>query len=151
MKELDDFTVERLQEIETRARVSIALLNGDEVAALARIALAAKTAEPVALRVGDRLFSSLYSAGCYSSEMKLKIEPLYLDAQPNSPELPDGWKLVPIDLINDLRNAAHFEKASYAASFGSHIDTGRWKDEYEQLTATCKAVDDLLAPPTTEK
>lgn len=62
---------------------------------------------------------------------------------------PDGYKLVPTDLINDLRNAAHFEKASYAASFGSHIDTGRWKDEYEQLTATCKAVDDLLAAAPT--
>lgn len=62
---------------------------------------------------------------------------------------PDGYQMVPIDLINDLRNAAHFEKASYAASFGSHIDTGRWKDEYEQLTATCKAVDELLAAAPT--
>ena len=64
-------------------------------------------------------------------------------------KVPAGFKLVPIDLINDLRNAAHFEKASYAASFGSHIDTGRWKDEYEQLTATCKSVDDLLAAAPT--
>lgn len=97
MKELDDFTVERLQEIETRARVSIALLKGDEVAALARIALAAKEAGPVAFRVGERLFCSLYAAGGYASEMKLTIEPLYLEAMPNSPELPDGWKLVPIE------------------------------------------------------
>lgn len=45
MKELDNFTVERLTELSTRE-------NLPEVAALARIALAAKTAEPVAWWTG---------------------------------------------------------------------------------------------------
>lgn len=58
MKELDDFTVERLTELSTRE-------NLPEVAALARIALAAKRAEQML----------------------------------NYPVIPDGWKLVPVELI----------------------------------------------------
>lgn len=64
--------------------------------------------------------------------------------------VPDGWKLVPLELLESLRGAAHFEKSSYAASFGSHIDTGRWKDEFEELESVCKAVDKLLAAPEQE-
>ncbi|WP_061799485.1 hypothetical protein [Serratia ficaria] len=50
--------------------------------------------ETVGFRVGERLFCSLYSAGLYASEMKLKIEPLYLGAV-HYPETPDGWVMVP--------------------------------------------------------
>ncbi|EMY0612547.1 hypothetical protein AAH820_004702, partial [Yersinia enterocolitica] len=43
MKALDSFTVERLEELGAGAM----FFTGDEVAALARIALAAKRAEPI--------------------------------------------------------------------------------------------------------
>ncbi|WP_313439416.1 DUF551 domain-containing protein [Atlantibacter hermannii] len=47
--------------------------------------------------------------------------------------------------MESLRSAAHFEKQSYAASFGSHIDTGRWKVEYEELERVCKETDRIMA------
>lgn len=53
--------------------------------------------------------------------------------------------LVPVELLESLRSSAHFEKASYAASFGSHIDTGRWKDEYEELEKVCTEIDQIIA------
>lgn len=64
----------------------------------------------------------------------------------NSPAIPAGWKLVPESLLENLRSAAHFEKNSFMTSFSSHLDTGRWEKEYEELVATCKAIDGLLAP-----
>ncbi|EKN4025293.1 hypothetical protein NUA08_004320 [Yersinia enterocolitica] len=73
-------------------------------------------------------------------------KPIVATPQLNSPEILDGWKLVPIELINNLRDTAHFEKAWCADVYGDFIGTGRWKDEYEQLTITCKAVDELLSP-----
>lgn len=92
MKELDDFTVERLQ-----AFIDKPLDNGfgrAEQMALVRIALAAKTAKPVAyltfkghlIHAGDPRLSEYSNPG-----------PLYAAPVLNSPELPDGWKLVPIE------------------------------------------------------
>lgn len=63
----------------------------------------------------------------------------------NDPDVPDGYALVPVELLESLRSSAHFEKASYAASFGSHIDTGRWKDEYEELEKVCTEIDQIIA------
>jgi len=63
----------------------------------------------------------------------------------NEPDVPDGYALVPVELMESLRSSAHFEKQSYAASFGSHIDTGRWKVEYEELERVCKETDRIMA------
>ncbi|WP_313063445.1 DUF551 domain-containing protein [Atlantibacter hermannii] len=63
----------------------------------------------------------------------------------NEPDVPDGYALVPVELMESLRSSAHFEKQSYAASFGSHIDTGRWKVEYEELERVCKETDMIMA------
>lgn len=90
MKELDDFTVEQLQEIETRARVSVVLTNGKEVAALARIALAAKKAQPlrVEIQMGDvGLMERLKAFTCPRTPGEM-FTPVF---ESNSPELPDGW------------------------------------------------------------
>ena len=134
MKELDYFTVERLQAI-AEPNALVFPPSHAEAAALARIALAAKEAGPVAFRVGERLFCSLYAAGGYASEMKLTIEPLYLEAMPNSPELPDGWKLMPIAPTPEMEKA---------------ISDGIYNDLY-----TTGIYADLLAAaptaPTTEK
>ncbi|HFN0053774.1 TPA: hypothetical protein ACMY33_001271 [Yersinia enterocolitica] len=96
MKALDSFTVERLGEIKN------AFLdcnketapNIGEIFALIDIALAAKRAEHVAYwndacDLDDGAFSYANDAGC--------TRPLYTAPQLNSPEIPDGWKLVPIN------------------------------------------------------
>ncbi|MBP1035865.1 hypothetical protein J8631_09865 [Serratia fonticola] len=86
IKELDDFTVERLQ-----AFIDKPLDNGftrDEQMLLARIALAAKTAEPVAYLTykGYLIHAADPKLSEYSDPW-----PLY-DAPPlNSPAIPDGW------------------------------------------------------------
>ncbi|CRY10809.1 DUF551 domain-containing protein [Yersinia enterocolitica] len=84
MKELDSFTVERLEELSTKENIP-------EVAALARIALAAKRAEPWGYEVSGRLFNSLFAAGNYASEMRCDTLALYTTPQFNSPEIPEGW------------------------------------------------------------
>ncbi|EKN6155467.1 DUF551 domain-containing protein [Yersinia enterocolitica] len=83
MKALDSFTVERLEELGAGAM----FFTGDEVAALARIALAAKRAEPVAWEVKGYLCHSKEKADSYIGEPV----PLYEAPQLNSPEIPDGW------------------------------------------------------------
>lgn len=99
MKELDSFTVERLEEILNfdLPRHPAAL---EEIVALARIALAAKSAEPVAYRRRrvesqdrDWIYSELkFGGGKYMIEQSL-----YTTPQLNHPVSPEGWKLVPIE------------------------------------------------------
>ncbi|CND46341.1 hypothetical protein B7R70_07730 [Yersinia pseudotuberculosis] len=95
MKELNSFTVERLEELSTKENIP-------EVAALARIALAAKRAEPVAWEVKGILCHSKEEADSYVGEPV----PLYEAPQLNSPEIPDGWKLVPIEPTAEMMAAA---------------------------------------------
>lgn len=93
MKELDRFTSQRLESLcDYRPNRVTNLINFREIAALARIALAAKSAEPVAYwndacDLDDGAFSYANDAGC--------TRPLYDTPQLNSPEIPEGWKLVP--------------------------------------------------------
>ncbi|QGR65285.1 DUF551 domain-containing protein [Yersinia intermedia] len=65
MKELDSFTVERLEELGAGAM----FFTGDEVAALARIALAAKRAEPVSLESAIAKFKE-YNIGFPVEKLK---------------------------------------------------------------------------------
>lgn len=76
MKELDSFTVERLEELSTKENIP-------ELAALARIALAAKRAEPVAWEVNGILCHTKEEADSYVGEPA----PLYDEPQLNSPEI----------------------------------------------------------------
>ncbi|EKN4803120.1 hypothetical protein FG446_004417 [Yersinia enterocolitica] len=95
MKELNSFTVERLEELintpEKYDHRYSPRINCDELRALARIALAAKRAEPVAWEVKGILCHSKEEADSYVGEPV----PLYEAPQLNSPEIPEGWKLVP--------------------------------------------------------
>lgn len=99
MKELDDFTVERL-----KAFIDKPLDNGftrNEQMALARIALAAKTAELVTWWTGAEPtltgeLESFHDHETGSHQIPL-VPALYAAPVLNSPELPDGWKLVPIE------------------------------------------------------
>ncbi|WP_145522493.1 hypothetical protein [Yersinia bercovieri] len=101
MKELDSFTVERLEEITELKTLSFPPSHA-ESAALARIALAAKRAEPVAWEVKGYLCHSKEKADSYIGEPV----PLYEAPQLNSPEIPEGWKLVPIELTAEMAQAA---------------------------------------------
>ncbi|WP_145512485.1 hypothetical protein [Yersinia kristensenii] len=102
MKELDIFTVERLEELGAGAM----FFTGDEVAALARIALAAKSAEPVAWVVGDATLYNSDTVEAYAKRSGLPVSPLYTTPQLNSPEIPEGWKLTPINPTAEMMAAA---------------------------------------------
>lgn len=96
MKELDTFTVERLEEF-IRQPLENGLTRNEQMD-LARIALSAKQAEPVAYGTLQKEFcdeerslftdkdsASKYSESCYD------LTPLYTTPQLNSPEIPEGW------------------------------------------------------------
>lgn len=88
--DLDSFTVERLEELTALSFPP----SHHELAALARIALAVKMAEPVAW----------FSNGAYYNTGRAALKdqaenptPLYTTPQLNHPVSPEGWKLVPIE------------------------------------------------------
>lgn len=87
MKELDSFTVERLEEILNfdLPRHPAAL---EEIVALARIALAAKRAEPVAWFSNGAYYNTGRAALKDQAENPI---PLYTTPQLNSPEIPESW------------------------------------------------------------
>ncbi|HEB1980084.1 TPA: hypothetical protein RY571_000592 [Yersinia enterocolitica] len=86
MKALDSFTVERLEELGAGAM----FFTGDEVAALARIALAAKRAEPVSLESAIEKFKE-YNIGFPVEKLKADFVISWcltnLTPQLNSPEM----------------------------------------------------------------
>ncbi|CNI86290.1 Protein of uncharacterised function (DUF551) [Yersinia intermedia] len=92
MKELDNFTVERLEEITELKALSFPPSH-HELAALARIALAAKRAEPVAWVVGDEEIADFKNGRevCVMRDCddeQLDYLPLYTTPQLNPPQ---GW------------------------------------------------------------
>ncbi|EKN5984107.1 hypothetical protein QK105_002619 [Yersinia enterocolitica] len=105
MKELDSFTVERLEEIIAEEGYSaMRTPKNDEVRALARIALAAKRAEPIyQYQSGVCMFDDIEwvwddcDKGFYVQYDPTRRRIVYTTPQLNSPEIPDGWKLVPIE------------------------------------------------------
>lgn len=105
MKALDSFTVERLEEILNfdLPRHPAAL---EEIVALARIALAAKRAEPVGYLEQNHLdyLRSGSDADIWPEGGAGDI-PVYLTPQLNSPEIPEGWKLVPIEPTQNMVDA----------------------------------------------
>ncbi|HDL7425684.1 TPA: hypothetical protein PXN54_004492 [Yersinia enterocolitica] len=109
MKALDSFTLERLEELIKSASLEPCdaepiydNVQVREIVALARIALAAKRAEPVAWEVKGILCHSKEEAESYVGEPA----PLYDAPQLNYPEIPEGWKLVPIELTAEMAQAA---------------------------------------------
>ncbi|HDL8511529.1 TPA: hypothetical protein PXR53_002760 [Yersinia enterocolitica] len=86
MKELDSFTVERLEELSTKENIP-------EVAALARIALAAKRAEPIGYVAPEALrYKNFDNVIMIEKASGRRSMPLYTTPQLNSPEIPEGWK-----------------------------------------------------------
>ncbi|MDA5496924.1 hypothetical protein [Yersinia aleksiciae] len=104
MKELDSFTVERLEEIRNSFldRIQEKAPSIGEVFALIDIALAAKRAEPVAWKwrgaIGEIWTQEKRKADFVKEYCpELPVTELYTTPQLNSPEIPEGWKLVPIE------------------------------------------------------
>ncbi|NYA42945.1 DUF551 domain-containing protein [Serratia fonticola] len=91
MKELDDFTAERLERIAERTSGIMPTMR--EISALARIALAAKTAEPVTWWTGPEPVDEMESFHDHETgSHQIPLVPaLYAAPTVNSPELPDGW------------------------------------------------------------
>ena len=113
MKELDSFTVERLEEIIAEEGYSaMRTPKNDEVRALARIALAAKRAEPVyQYQSGVCTFGGIEwvwddcDKGFYNQYDPTRRRIVYTTPQLNSPEVSDGWKLVPIEPTQNMVDA----------------------------------------------
>ncbi|HEI6974357.1 TPA: hypothetical protein SK287_002486 [Yersinia enterocolitica] len=106
MKELDSFTVEQLNDF-----IKSDHAQCGDVAALARIALSAKRAEPVAWKwrgaVGDIWTQEKRKADFVKENCpELPVTELYTTPQLNSPEIPEGWRLVPIELTAEMAQAA---------------------------------------------
>lgn len=110
MKELEQFTVERLEEL-SNAR----MISGHDIAdirALARIALAAKRAEPVyQYQSGVCTFDDIEwvwddcDKGFYEQYDPTRRRIVYTTPRLNSPEVSDGWKLVPIEPTQNMVDA----------------------------------------------
>lgn len=101
MKELDSFTVEQLNDF-----IKSDHTQCGDVAALARIALAAKRAESVGYLEQNHLdyLRSGSDADIWPEGGAGDI-PVYLTPQLNSPEMLEGWKLVPIEITKAMRDA----------------------------------------------
>lgn len=108
MKALDSFTVERLEELARGHDGEPLRPTMGEIKSLARIALAAKRAEPD-YHIVRRLFTDGYGThielDVYIEKLDAskskddhggEIIPVYTTPQLNSPEMQEGWKLVPI-------------------------------------------------------
>ncbi|EPT9751415.1 hypothetical protein ACVTT8_004150 [Yersinia enterocolitica] len=108
MKELDSFTVERLEEITELKALSFPPSH-HELAALARIALAAKRAEPIyQYQSGVCTFDDIEwvwddcDKGFYEQYDPTRRRIVYTTPQLNSP---DGYKLVPTEITKAMRDA----------------------------------------------
>ncbi|EPA3124398.1 hypothetical protein ACQ24W_004306 [Yersinia enterocolitica] len=127
MKALDSFTVERLEEILNfdLPRHPAAL---EEIVALARIALAAKRAEPVGYLEQNHLdyLRSGSDADIWPEGGAGDI-PVYLAPQLNSPEIPEGWKLVPIEPTRQMMSQGHFAMGG--------TDRGKFMRIYQAMLA----------------
>jgi hypothetical protein len=168
MKELDDFTVERLEQL-----INFAHENGTlhairtEWQALAKIALAVKSAEPVAWQLThidgrviierDKRIADLFEM--FNGNVCM---PLYAAPVLNSPELPDGWipcaERMPVDCQAVLCNNMLTELsgipfiADYVGMFelydGTRYEAGFYINRTPQTVTHWMP---LPATPTTEK
>ncbi|HGK4602820.1 TPA: hypothetical protein ACJ2UI_003469 [Yersinia enterocolitica] len=122
MKELDSFTVERLEEF-IRQPLENGLTRSEQME-LARIVLAAKRAEPVGYVAPEALrYKNFDNVIMIEKASGRRSMPLYTTPQLNSPEIPDGWKLVPIETSIEMRQAFHAAYEDFENGIGTCPDT----------------------------
>ncbi|ENQ9726404.1 hypothetical protein ACXX2Q_000519 [Yersinia enterocolitica] len=108
MKELDGFTVEQLNDF-----IKSDHTQCGDVAALARIALAAKRAEESHSRRevwdgGNTWIQCSRQAYDRHEAAGKRVRVLYERPQLNSPEIPEDWKLVPTEPTRQMMSQGHF-------------------------------------------
>lgn len=142
MKELNGFTVERLEELTALSFPP----SHHELAALARIALAAKRAEPVGYAHKNAIKFDLHDT-CRLHEQAgdENFIALYATPQLNSPEIPEGWPTE--DMV-----IAGFESEAWDALSSSVLKRQGWpyscRESAECVTGIFKAM--LAAAPEKE-
>ncbi|WP_235906625.1 hypothetical protein [Yersinia rochesterensis] len=158
MKALDSFTVERLEEF-IRQPLENGLTRSEQME-LARIALAAKRAEP-------EWYVVITSVGVWQTRYKTRseaeshikpwhkdywIKELYTTPQLNSPEIPEGWISIPRDMLADYRDVKNAEVENYKAGFAGYYDQEgtRWARDFADLCEELAAIDKAL-PAAPEK
>lgn len=174
MKELDDFTVERLQ-----AFIDKPLDNGftrEEQMALARIALAAKTSEESCVRLEVNVGGNTWVECSTEAFNRRKdagdmVRRLYESPVLNSPVIPDGWikcsermpekrghYLVCTESGLVARSFYSQEHADYDDVRGCHKlarkDFGKYSRHFEYARVSVSKITHwmrLPPPPTTEK
>ncbi|CNL53541.1 Uncharacterised protein [Yersinia intermedia] len=162
MKELDSFTVERLEELIKSASLEPCdaepiydNVQVREIAALARIALAAKRAEPNELAdavneflaVLDNYPEQLVPINRNSVPVKDLRKALSSDPQLNSPEIPEDWISIPRDMLADYRDVKNAEVENYKAGFAGYYNREgtRWARDFADLCEELAAIDKVLA------
>lgn len=147
MKDLDSFTVERLEEIIAEEGYSAMITpKNDEVRALARIALAAKRAEPCGYAHKNAIKFDLHDT-CRLHEQAgdENFIALYTTPQLNSPEIPEDWPTE--DMV-----IAGFESGAWDALSSAVLKRQGWpyscRESAECVTGIFKAM--LDAAPEKE-
>lgn len=156
MKELKEFTVERLERMHESLKEGLKLGFADALILrdVVKIALAAKRAKVVAY--ADKQAFLNFSLGVASKEWMWAnkdkgLQPLYTTPPLNHTEqhmvVPDGWVSIPKEMLADYRDVKNSELQSYKASFGSHCDIprSRWQRDLADLTEELAEIDKLIA------
>jgi hypothetical protein len=149
MKELDNFTVERLEELANSPNGESKVFIS-EAAALARIALSAKRAEPVSLESAIEKFKE-YNIGFPVEKLKADFVISWcltnLTPPLNSPEIPEGWISIPRDMLADYRDVKNAEVENYKAGFAGYYNREgtRWARDFADLCEELAAIDKELA------
>ncbi|EOI6481207.1 TPA: hypothetical protein ACHR7L_004382 [Yersinia enterocolitica] len=143
MKELDSFTVEQLNDF-----IKSDHAQCGDVAALARIALAAKRAEPCGYAHKNAIKFDLHDT-CRLHEQAgdENFIALYTTPQLNSPEIPEDWISIPRDMLADYRDVKNAEVENYKAGFAGYYDQEgtRWARDFADLCEELAAIDKELA------
>lgn len=112
MKALDSLTVERLEELAVEEDLYNFSPTQEELNSLALIALAAKRAEPIyQYQSGVCTFDDIEwvwddcDKGFYEQYDPTRRRIVYTTPRLNSPEVSDGWKLVPIEPTQNMVDA----------------------------------------------
>ncbi|MFM1119064.1 hypothetical protein WFJ88_20320 [Yersinia enterocolitica] len=147
MKELDSFTVEQLNDF-----IKSDHAQCGDVAALARIALAAKRAEPVTwwtgpepTKTGELESYHDHETGSHYLPLVVSLSAYNTTPQLNSPEIPEGWPTE--DMV-----IADFESGAWDALSSAVLKRQGWpyscRESAECVTGIFKAM--LAAAPEKE-
>ncbi|QHJ76792.1 MAG: hypothetical protein [Bacteriophage sp.] len=137
MKELEQFTIERLAKWisagkEAKEKHDGIRMAGEHVEALARIALAVKNQSEPHKRMevwdgGNTWIQCSKQAYDRAETSGQRVRVLYERPALNSPEIPDGWQLVPIEPTRQMMAQGHFAMGG--------TDRGKFRRIYQAMVA----------------